>query len=464
MLRSSLKVMMTTERERGMGGKYLYLDTASCFDSLQKVDFGFSFAINASTIASLFISFPLSYFLSLLSMFTTQQPQVRQEYGTAKGWRLFIYVFIPPLILLFLAFPFLMWDKRPELGPVIGFGVVGLGAAVLSACALIEIIKAKHIITDDMLIYEGAFRRKELPLANIKGYRIDQNYTHIFPKTSGDPKIRIGYSSENYETMQRWFANRYPDLDALEQEQEVAKLLQDEELGRTPSEREEVLSKAQKAAQILNIAGGITALWLFLHPQPYQWAIIAGLVVPALATIVLWLHNGVLRLDERKNSAYPSIAIAVIGPALSLLLRVLLDFDILDYAPLWPQAATVAFSAIIALFIGSRDFIFRNDSRVSLLLTILTSATLYGFAGTLSYNCAFDEGTATIHEVKVLDKSMSGGKTTTYHLKVTPWGPRPNDENVTVTQEYYEQVKPGDKVEIYAMPGQLGIPWFTVVE
>jgi hypothetical protein len=240
--------------------------------------------------------------------------------------------------------------------------------------------------------------------------------------------------------------------------------LQDDELGRTSSEREEKLNKARKAAQILNTGGGATALWLFLHPQPYQWAIIAGLVVPILATIALWLHSGVIRLDEKRNSAYPSLAIAVIGPAASLLLRVLLDFDILDYTPLWPQAAAVAFVAVIALLIGSRDFIFRNDSLVSLLPTILIGAALYGFAGTLSYNCAFDEGTATRYEAKVLDKRMSGGKTTTYYLKVTPWGPHPTSEDVTITQDYYERVEAGDSVEIYAMPGRLGVPWFMVAE
>ncbi|MGY2131314.1 hypothetical protein ACW9KT_03750 [Hymenobacter sp. HD11105] len=396
-------------------------------------------------------------------MLTTQPPQVRQEYGTAKGWRLFMYVMAPPLILLFIAMPFLMWDEK-QLGLTIGLSALAIGMAGFFISGLLEIMKAKHIITDDKLIYEGAFRRKELPLANIKGYRIDQHYTHIFPITFTDPKIRIGYTSENYESMQRWFANRYPDLDALEQEQEVAKLLQDDELGRTSSEREEKLNKARKAAQILNTVGGATALWLFLRPQPYQWAIIAGLVVPILAAIVLWLHNGVIRLDERKNSAYPSLAIAVIGPAASLLLRVLLDFDILDYTPLWPQAAAVAFVAVIALLMGSRDFVFRNDSLVSLLPTILIGAALYGFAGTLSYNCAFDEGTATRYEAKVLDKRMSGGKTTTYYLKVTPWGPRPNSEDVTITQDYYERVEAGDSVEIYAMPGRIRVPWFTVAE
>lgn len=33
------------------------------------------------------------------------------SYGTAKGWRIFIYVLGPPLILLFLYCPFLFTDK-----------------------------------------------------------------------------------------------------------------------------------------------------------------------------------------------------------------------------------------------------------------------------------------------------------------------------------------------------------------
>ncbi|SMB96159.1 hypothetical protein SAMN00120144_0551 [Hymenobacter roseosalivarius DSM 11622] len=394
----------------------------------------------------------------------TQQAQ--QEYGTAKGWRLFMYIFGPPLILLFLAIPFLGWYNSQQLGLglFIGFSALMIGMAIFLIYGLLETIKAKHIITTDMLIYAGIFRRKELPLANIKGYRIDQHYIRIFPDSAVDPKIQIGYTSEDYAGLQEWFADRYPDLDVLEQEQEAAQALEEHDLGRTPTERQETLKKARRTAKWLNIIGGIVAAWLLLRPQPYQWAIAVGLVVPLLAMAALWIHQGAIRFDEKKNSAYPGVTTAIIGPPLLLLMRVVLDFEVLDYRPLWPQAAVVAVIGILILLGGSRDFLFRDKSRISLLIATLFTAAIYGFAATLSYNCTFDEGQATIYEAKVLSKRTSSGKTTTYYLHVSPWGPRTSTDDVTVSRQYYQQVKVGKEIEIHSMPGQLNVPWFTVAE
>ncbi|QDA60701.1 YdbT family protein [Hymenobacter jejuensis] len=398
-------------------------------------------------------------------MLTVQEPESRQEYGTAKGWRLFIYIFVPPLILLFLAVPIIMWGKNDaQLGFQIGLSALMLGFAGFLVYGLLETIKAKHIITTDKLIYEGILRRKELSLARIKGYRIDQNYTHILPLSSADPKIRIGYTSENYQELQNWLSNRYPDLDVLEKEQDTAKLLENDDLGRTPEEREARLANALRTAKCLNIAGGAVAGWLLVYPQPYKWAIAIGLVLPLLATIALWLHQGVIRLDEKRNSAYPSLAIAILGPSSSLLLRALLDFEILDYAPLWPQAATIAAGAALALFAGSREFIWHNDSRTGLLFSIVIYSALYGFAATTIYNCVFDEGEGTRYEAQVLSKHRTSGKHTTYYLHVSPWGPRSTAEDVTVSHDYYDEVQPSDTIQIHAGSGQLHIPWFMVLE
>jgi hypothetical protein len=263
----------------------------------------------------------------------TQQPQAQQEYGTARGWRLFIYILAPPLILLFLAVPIMSWNEQ-QLGFSIGFAVAMIGMAVFFIYCLAETIKAKHIITADKLIYTGVLRRKELPLANIKGYRIDQQYIRIIPESASDPKIQIGYTSENYAELQNWFADRYPDLDAVEQEQEAAQALEEQDLGRTTAERQETLEKARRTTKWLNIAGGIVAVWLLFHPEPYLWAMAAGLVVPLLAIAASWMHHRAIRVDEKKNSAYPGLTTAILGPVLILLVRVLMDFEILDYAPL----------------------------------------------------------------------------------------------------------------------------------
>ncbi|GAB2456798.1 hypothetical protein GCM10011375_05040 [Hymenobacter qilianensis] len=397
-------------------------------------------------------------------MLITQQSQTQQEYGTAKGWRLFMYILAPPLIILFLSLPFWIGWNEKQIGFSIGFSALMIAMAGLFIYGLLETIKARHIITADKLIYAGVFRRKELPLANIKGYRIDQHYIRVFPKSTSDPKIQIGYTSENYAGLQEWFADHYPDLDIVEQEQEAAQALEDHDLGRTPAERQETLEKAQRTAKWLNIAGGIVAVWLLFRPQPYQWAMAAGLVVPLLAIVASWIHQGAIRVDGKENSVYPGLTTAITGPVLILLARVLLDFEILEYGPLWPQAGGVALIVALILLVGSRTFLAQNESRISLLFAILFISVSYGFAGTLAYNCAFDDGQATKYEAQVLSKHVSSGKTTTYYLEVAPWGPRTTNEDVTVTKDYYKQTEVGDTVSIYAMPGQLKVPWFTVDE
>jgi hypothetical protein len=394
---------------------------------------------------------------------TLPQQQIYQEYGTAKGWHIFIYALAPPLIILFLVAPFFMWDGK-QVGLTIGLSVMMLSMAAVFAACLWETYKARHIITEDSLLYQGAFRQKTMLLADIKGYRVDQHYLRIFPKLQGANKIRIGYTSENYDGLKQWFAARYPDLDVQEQQQEEEIILQDDSLGHTTAQREEKLAQARKTAKVLNIVSGVAAGWLFLQPQPYQWAITACLLLPVVGAAALWLHTGVLRPDERKNSAYPALTSTLLFPSLVLLLRVVLDFEILNYELLWPTAAAVAVLFGTAVLIGSREFVLRGASRWSAGLAVVAYAALYGFSATAAYNCTFDEARPAVYQTKVLGKHYSSGKTTTYYLKVAPWGPRTEAEDVTVTEEYYDRIQPGVTTQIYLMPGKLQVPWFTVAE
>jgi hypothetical protein len=394
---------------------------------------------------------------------TLPKQHVNQEYGTAKGWRIFVYVLAPPLTIMFLVVPFLMWDGK-EVGLTIGLSVMMLVIAAVFTICLWETHKARHIITEDSVLYRGAFRQKQILLADIKGYRVDQHYLRLFPKTQGADKIRIGYTSEDYDGLKQWFADRYPDLDVQEQQQEEEIILQDDALGLTTAQREEKLAQARKTAKVLNVASGVAAGWLFLQPQPYQWATAACLLLPLVGVAALWLHAGVLRPDERKNSAYPSLTSTLLFPSLVLLLRVMLDFEILNYELIWPTVVGVAVLFGMAILVGSREFVLRGASRWSAGLAVVAYAALYGFSATAAYNCAFDEERPAIYQTKVLSKHYSSGKTTTYYLKVAPWGPRTEAEDVTVTEDYYNRVQPGATTQIYLMPGKLQVPWFTVAE
>lgn len=98
------------------------------------------------------------------------------------------------------------------------------------------------------------------------------------------------------------------------------------------------------------------------------------------------------------------------------------------------------------------------------MLSAAAYAALYGFAAISIYNCAFDESKGIAYKAQVLDKHISSGRTRTYYLNVSAWGPRLAHEDIKVSRQYYQQTAAGDTVRIYQLPGQLHIPWFTVAE
>ncbi|GAB2770887.1 hypothetical protein GCM10027175_05500 [Hymenobacter latericoloratus] len=403
--------------------------------------------------------------LNLIVLFvtTTKIQPVHRSYGTARGWRIFIYVFGPLLIALFWSAPFWMlsgdWNAL-RIGFTVGMGLFGL----FFVYCLYETAKGRHIITDTAFVYAGTLYRQELPLEAIKGFRTDQQYTHILPTSKAYPKIKVGYTSEGYKEIQQWLAEHYPNLDEQEQQQEEEAILLDDTFGRTTEERETNLTQTRRVASALNTLGWLTGAWLLFLPRFYEAAFTAGLTLPAVAALAILWHRGTIRPDEQKNSAYPNVSVALLMPALGLLLRELLDLELLHYDALWPLAGGAAALFGLLLLLGSRPFLQQPKLRASVLGQVALYALLYGYAATVAVNCVFDEGPAKHHTATVLRKHSSSGKTTTYYLNVTPWGPRRQAEDVAVSEEYYQQVQPGARVRIYEMPGRLGVPWFTVAE
>ena len=389
-----------------------------------------------------------------------------QEYRTAKGYRILIYLGGPPLVLLFLALPFLLANGN-NAAPgyfIAGFAILGVGLSGFLAYGILETVKGRLVVQEQFVSQVGAFKTKTLAADEIKGFRADDKYTHIIPLNPQLPKLKIGHTTERYEEMQQWFASRYPDLNRVDLERATALLLEDHDLGRTSEERAEALAKATLAARTLNIAGGVVGAWLILFPTPYEWAILAGLLLPVLAAMALWFLPHSLRVDEKPNSGYPSVLIAILIPCLGLMLRALFDYELVSHAPMWPVVGATATGAALVLAMGSRQFLFRSGSVVSVGSTIVVLAFLYGYGASSIVNAVYDELPATEYSTQVLDKRISSGKRTSYYLKVAAWGPVATAEDVEVSSEYYDQIQPGQQVDIALHNGRLEVPWFTVIE
>ena len=390
-------------------------------------------------------------------------PTLHREYRTATGWLLFIYLLAPPLIVVFLVTPFFLLQKSESLGIGIAFLVLMWGLAAFFLFAMLEARKARFIVTAQSLTSESLLGRKVIPIANLKGYRADWQYTYFLSNNPADPKIKIGYTTEDYANMQQWFADRFPELDQLEQEREAAQVLIAPELGPTEEDRLTAVAQARQVARLLNGAGVVAAIWLLLHPQPYSWAVGTCLAIPLLTAVMLWQHQGTLRLDERSRGTYPTVLLALLLPLLALAWRAAFgNFELERYATFWLWAGAIGMGFVLLLLGGRYAGRYRPPHQPEFWLVVVICAFLFGSAGTTMANQAFDELSAEVYTVRVLGKETSSGSTTTYYLKLGSWGPRTTPDIVTVSAACFEHKQPGASVHIYLHPGWLRLSWFEV--
>ncbi len=346
-----------------------------------------------------------------------------------------------------------------------GLVLVCLAMIALFVVGTIEVKNGYVRITPEEISYRD-WRRKTITLrwGEVAGYRTLDNLTLLVPRSVELPRIKITYMTERYADIQALLAEHLPDLNTTEAQAEEAQLLSRADLGDTEATRESKLRAARRAAQAVNWVGGLTAVWLFAYPHPYEYACGAGLLVPVLAVCVLFIYQPLVRIDDVKNSTVPSIAIGLLLPVLGLAIRGVFDIELLDYAPFWPLMIQTTFLTAVALALGSQRTLRQAAHRATEWLAIGMIAVAYGYGAPYIINATFDQAIPTEYRASMLSKYSSGGKTTTYYLNVGPWGPRRAADNVTVSHDYYRRVQPGDSVTMLVSPGRLGVPWFTVAE
>ena len=125
-------------------------------------------------------------------------------------------------------------------------------------------------------------------------------------------------------------------------------------------------------------------------------------------------------------------------------------------------AAALTLPPLLLLLTASRELVVKKakDLLIPFLLVLLFSG--YGLGGTAFINCLYDTSPATIYKAQVLDKRISSGKTTTYHLKLSSWGPRTEAEEVSVERDLYKYIEAGASVEVHLKPGLLEVLWYWV--
>lgn len=391
-----------------------------------------------------------------------------KEYKISKGWAIFMYIGAPLLIALFcwiLIMPFIP-SVKDDVNPSVYWFLIpmSLGMIALMTVGLIDTIKGKFVIDSDKIFTVSTFSNRQLMFNEIKGYRITDKYIFVESNNENKKKIKISTYFGKTNEIVEWLSENYSDLDIVQANQEKEEILNNEEFGWTTEQREEKLIKAHKTAKILNWTGGLIGAWTLFLANPYEYAIIASIVFPIICVIVLKYFKGLIRIDERKDTAYPTIFWAIFAASMGLCLRGLLDYNIFDYSKIWTPSILIALTFIAVLTIGNKEFKFNKAKDYLTILGFLIFMLGYGYGTVVTLNCMYDKSEPEIFNATILDKRISSGKSTTYYLELTPWGQQKEIDEVSVSKNLYNKLGKNDKVNIYFMKGQFDIPWFEITE
>jgi hypothetical protein len=387
-----------------------------------------------------------------------------REFKLSKAWAILVYITVPLLIALFLwllLMPFLT-GSQIDMNSFWLLSLISIAMIAFLVIGLVDAIKGKFVIDQDKIYIVSAFSTKQMMLRDIKGYRFTENY--VFIESNTGQKIKVSTYFGNFNEITKWLAEHFSDLDLVQTILEKEEILNNEAFGWSTEQREEKLIKAQKITKILNWTGGIIGAWILILPNPYEYAIIATIVFPIICVLVLKFSRGLIRINERKDSAYPSIFIAILATSMGLFLRALLDYEIFDYSKIWTPSILIALTFTTVLILGNKEFKFNSAKDFLTVLSFTLFSFAYGYGAVVTLNCAFDKSKPETFHASVISKRISDGKHTSYYVELTSWGKRKEVEEVTVSKDLYNRLEKNDKVRIYFLKGKLNIPWFVVSE
>jgi hypothetical protein len=388
-----------------------------------------------------------------------------KEYRLSRGIRVLLYI-ITLLLLIGSAWGSVaLFRKAQSTGNGMFYALMlfPIGLMVLAVLVFLDACKTRYVI-GPAGIKRYSLDSRELLMHEIAGYRTGGKDKRIIliPKERHLKKIQISTYLEHYSEIKKWVDTHFKDLDLEEANIEQEQVLNNTIYGLTSDERIQRLNSAKQAAGIINNVSVIVALWFIVFPKPYLLVFWVAFLMPLIAIGAVLKYGGMINLVTKKNSSLPNVFVAFFV-ALVLFLRAVLDFEILDYGPLWIRSGALT-GILILTFALLVMMLQRNMThKTKVILSSVLFLAPWGYGTVVITNCVYDYTQPKVYTARVLDKRVDKyRKSTSYYLKITSWGMRKEAEETTIDKQTYNETNVGDAVHIYAKHGRFNVPWYWI--
>jgi hypothetical protein len=381
---------------------------------------------------------------------------VRHVYGI-QTWKKILYLLLAAFFALagaFLTILAFSGDSGQLLQWIMGPAFVAISIYVASYS-----LRSRMIIEGSRIQVRTAFGEKSADLSEIEGFRTittrNGSYQELGLKEGrGSITLSSAFSTDDDF---RAFLQQIPDLDQRDRDALLAEISNDAELGATPEERLGALKKAKTISILILLIGLAAGVGVNLAPSSWIKPSAVLLALIPVATWFLLQRSPLLyavfkrKVDPRAELSYLTL---IPGVALFIAIR---DVHMVSLPSLALVFAIILLVSTAAFYTASH----KSSARGAIIgLLIFSGAYAGGVAG--AANALFDRSKATGYTVPVVGGHVSSGRSTTYYLRLAPWGPVTDEKDVSVPSHLYHGMEIGDVVCISLHAGALHAPWFTV--
>lgn len=378
---------------------------------------------------------------------------MQQEFTISSGTKIFNGLLAAGMSLFSI---FLFYKIIPRYSFIL---VIPLVILVIAVLIIVTFLKRKIVLSESTLLVVTLFSVKELQIAAIKGFRIDNKIIKIEPISVTDTTLVIGNYIDFKDSSEilEWLFKNFKDLDALDLETEHQKLLRDTTLGFSENEREEKIKKSKQIANAYNIISGVLSLLLLFITKQFGYIVL--FILPLLGILLLYNFELIKFLSNSKRSVSGFVFIGMLIPCFALLLKST-EFNLLYMEKIVMPVGIV--SCVLFLLLCVKGINKSIGSVIGQIIAMLIVSCLYGFGSIRSINCSFDSSRQLLFNATVLDHHINHGKSTSYYLKLSPWGPQHKEENESVSKNMYFNTQLGEIVTVKYKEGYLKAPWFVI--
>jgi uncharacterized membrane protein YidH (DUF202 family) len=382
--------------------------------------------------------------------------------GTAWKWLVWIFAAISAIATGFGMYALSLPGVHINFVATIILEIV-LGGILLLMVALFRWGSRNRIEVDGKEIQSvQLFGTKRLKLEDIEGFRIVPTQyvkTLVFtPRPGGGRRLRVALSYQRSAELVAWANRNFKNLDAVQFKSDLDEMVRQGGHGTSPEELAAKLKQARKWCRLVNLIAIPIAYWGFIWPQPYTVLIWVLVATPLIGLLLLGQFGGLVRLDAKRGSAYPSVALAFMMGPIVLALRALLDWQVMDWSSFWEPFIVISLGLLGLTIWRAPDF----GKRAATVVTYSIFCLAYGYGATVTLNGILATGPFTTYEARVTDEHIDTGKVTTYYFTLSAWGPRAVPGDVEVSRAVYERHQVDDTVTIYVRDGKFGMPYYFV--